>query len=81
MPWGSVDPMGLWSVKEALYTAWYFVQEYAQLHVDAVNALMHPIQTGEALGDKAVAYENSAAAYEGRTPTQTDYVIALILVS
>jgi hypothetical protein len=71
--------MGLWSVKEALYTAWYFVQEYAQLHVDAVNALMHPIQTGEALGDKAVAYENSAAAYEGRTPTQTDYVIALIL--
>jgi hypothetical protein len=70
--------MGLWSVEELVYTYIFWHVESVKQAVNILDALVHPIRTGEALGDRAVQVEDNAAHAQGRTPTESDYVLSLL---
>jgi RHS repeat-associated protein len=78
MPWGSVDPMGLWSVKEIFYTLMYYPIKTIEQIVEIGDALIHPIRTVKAIGQHAVQVEDNAARIQGRTATRVDYAISVL---
>jgi hypothetical protein len=70
--------MGLWSVEEIFYTLMYYPIKTIEQFVEIGDALIHPIRTVKAVGQRAVHVEDNAARIQGRTATQVDYVISVL---